>query len=91
MYLKDFIHELIEIYQAYPEEYKAIVGEPEIVIETFNKLYSKTIPYLYQFKGIRPEIDIKRSPEGSFLVLSAITNPNETRLDKKPDPPKERV
>lgn len=80
MYLKDFIDALQELYDSYTEEYKVIAGEPEITIDKFEKINTKTFTHLYEFKGITPNIQIRRTYDGVFLVLTAL--PERKKLKK---------
>jgi len=71
MVLKDLISALQELYDSYTESYKDLAGEPEIAIDLFTKNNSKSLINEYEFKGITPNITVRRTYDGSFLVLTA--------------------
>lgn len=77
MLLKDFIVELKEIYDTFPADYLEIVGEPEIVIDDFAKIASKTFHRLFEYKGVKEQITIDRTFDGSLLVITPLTNRND--------------
>jgi hypothetical protein len=80
MYLKDFISALQELYDTYADEYKDLAGEPEITIDKFEKINTKTFTHLYEFKGVSPDIQVRRTYDGVFLVLTAL--PDRKKLKK---------
>jgi hypothetical protein len=71
MYLKDLISALTELYDSYTVDYKDLAGEPEITIDLYEKQDTKSILNTYDFKGITPNISVRRTYDGSFLVLTA--------------------
>lgn len=71
MVLKDLISALQELYDSYTESYKDLAGEPEIAIDLFQKANTKSMASDYEFKGITPNISVRRTYDGSFLVLTA--------------------
>ncbi len=71
MYLKDLISALQELYESYTESYKDLAGEPEIAIDIYEKQNTKSLASSYEFKGITPIITVRRTYDGSFLVLTA--------------------
>ncbi|MGZ4849831.1 MAG: hypothetical protein ACXV2C_00435 [Candidatus Bathyarchaeia archaeon] len=80
MYLIDFISALQELYDSYTVDYKELAGEPEITIDKFEKINTKTFTHLHEFKGVTPDIQIRRTYDGVFLVLTAL--PDRKKLKK---------
>ena len=71
MQLKDLISALEELYKSYTDEYKNIAGEPEMTIDLYQKKDTKSLLNIYIFKGITPNISVRRSYDGSTLILTA--------------------
>lgn len=64
------IKELIEVLQKhYDEEIKHVdvMGEPEIMIDVFEKVED----HKFQYSGFCNKISIERSGDGVYLILSA--------------------
>lgn len=71
MYLKDLISALQELYDSYTVDFKDLAGEPEIAIDIYEKQNTKSLVNTFTFKGITPIITVRRTYDGSFLVLTA--------------------
>jgi len=71
MYLKDLISALQELYKSFSVEYKDVAGEPEITIDLYNKSDTRSTLNRYSFRGVTPNISVRRSYDGSILVLTA--------------------
>jgi hypothetical protein len=80
MYLKDLITRLQQIYDMHSQQ-KDLLGEPEIVIDKFERVESKTFNRLYEHRGITPDIAVTRTTDGVFLVLSSV---KDRKILKKP-------
>jgi hypothetical protein len=86
MYLKDLISALQELYESYTEDYKDLAGEPEITIDRFEKINAKSqVDKTFEFKGVTPNISVRRSYDGVFLVLTSLPEIKKARkrLPKK--------
>lgn len=67
MLLKDLINKLQELYDnETSRESLEVFGEPEIMIDTFEKNYGN----LFNYSGFDKEINIERSGDGVYLLLS---------------------
>ena len=67
MLLKDLITNLQELYDKETSgDYLEVFGEPEIMIDTFEKNYGN----LFNYAGFDKEINIERSSDGVYLLLS---------------------
>lgn len=72
MQLKDLIAALQELYDSYTDDYKELAGEPEIGIDLYEKQNIKSaVSTNFNFKGITPVITVRRTYDGSLLVLTA--------------------
>jgi hypothetical protein len=69
MKIIDLIKRLQDLYATYDDEYKSVMGEPEIVIDTFAKLHKDEGTFRYA--GYSPSIDIQKTDCGTYDVLSA--------------------
>ena len=69
MRLIDLIKRLQDLHATYDDEYKTVMGEPEIVIDTFAKLHKDE--HTFRYAGFSPSIEIQKSDCGSYDVLSA--------------------
>lgn len=67
MLLKDLINQLQLLYdKEVVGDYLEVMGEPEIMIDVFEKNYSN----LFNYAGFDKEIDIERSGDGVYLLIS---------------------
>jgi hypothetical protein len=67
MQIKDLIAKLEALYNTYDDEYKAVMGEPEIMIDVFEKSHNDWREYA----GWSPTIIIDKSYDGVYDILSA--------------------
>lgn len=66
MLLKDFIKKLQELYDSeVSEEYLEVMGEPEIMIDTFEK-----VDTLFRYRGFSKDISVTRSDDGVYMILN---------------------
>jgi len=71
MLLKDLIKRLQELYDKEVQgDYLEVMGEPEIMIDTFEQNYGS----LYNYAGFDKEITIDRSSDGVYLILNRFSN-----------------
>jgi len=68
MQIKHLIAKLQELYDTYDDEYKEVMGEPEIMIDVFEE--SSVIPHYFQYKGFSPGIVIEKTDDGVYDILS---------------------
>lgn len=69
MLIKDLIQKLQDIYDNEIQgDYLDIMGEPEIMIDIFESDNNNNKHFVY--KGFDKEIDIERSSDGIYLILS---------------------
>lgn len=85
MQIKQLISQLQELYATYDDEYKSVMGEPEVMIDIFrlprNHDPSK---YLRQYAGFSGKIVINKSPDGVYDILSAFDeDQNQTEKAKE--------
>lgn len=66
MLLKDLIKKLQDLYDSYDEEYKEVMGEPDIMIDAFELLPEGRIKY----SGFSPNIMIDYSSDGVYPIMS---------------------
>ena len=67
MLLKDLIKKLQVLYEIETADGSLeVMGEPEIMIDTFEKNYGN----LYNYAGFDKEINIERSGDGVYHILS---------------------
>ena len=67
MQIKDLIAKLEALYNTYDDEYKSVMGEPEIMIDVFQKVPGLD---LSQYAGYSPKIVIEKSSDGVNDILS---------------------
>ena len=71
MRLIDLIQELENLYYSYDDEYKATMGEPEIMIDSFelvrDVLGDSTHRFVYT--GFQKEIHIDKSADGVYDII----------------------
>ncbi len=66
MLIKDLIEQLQTLYEA-EMVHVDIMGEPEIMIDCFKR----TAPGEFVYAGINDKIEIQRSSDGVYPILSA--------------------
>lgn len=71
MLIKDLISQLEALYNEYTDADKAILGEPEIVIDVFKRVYPDSCNFLREYAGYSGFIKIERSNDGVYPILSA--------------------
>lgn len=67
MRIIDLIDKLQVLYNTYDDEYKAIAGEPEIVIDVFEK---HDATGWFEYIGYTPNIVIEKTDCGTYDILS---------------------
>ncbi len=67
MQLKTLIAKLQELYDSYGAGYIDVMGEPEIVIDVFEKLGNT---HTFEYMGWTPNIVIEKSDCGCYDILS---------------------
>lgn len=68
MRIIDLIEQLQALYNTYDDEYKAIMGEPEIVIDMFEK---RDDTGWFEYAGWSPWIVIEKTDDGVYDILNA--------------------
>lgn len=87
MRIIDLIDKLQTLYNTYTDEYKATMGEPEIMIDVFEEIGAKdqigNIQTLYGFEymGISPNIVIEKSDDGLYDILSKFHEDQDQYLE----------
>ena len=78
MQIKDLISQLQTLYNTYDDEYKAVAGEPEIMIDCFKLAedypgYPVLNPcrFLREYAGYSPSIIIQKTNDGVYDILNA--------------------
>lgn len=77
MKIIDLIAKLQALYNTYDDEYKSVMGEPEIVIDVFEKMGvkdrfgSNQSHYGFEYSGFSPDIVIEKTDCGTYDILSA--------------------
>lgn len=69
MILKDLIKKLQELENSYDAEYRAVMGEPDIVIDVFREIPG--MPLHFQYAGFSQDIKITYSADGVYPILTA--------------------
>jgi hypothetical protein len=69
MLLKDLIKQLQDKYYSYDKEYFEVMGEPEIMIDVFDKV--DDLGGERQYSGFSPNIEITSSGDGVYLIIAA--------------------
>lgn len=67
MRIIDLIDKLQTLYNTYNDEYKAVMGEPEIVIDVFEK---HNATGWFEYMGYIPNIVIEKTDCGTYDILS---------------------
>lgn len=68
MRIKDLIARLEALYNTYDDEYKKIMGEPEIMIDVFKRVPNTNYT---EYSGFSQKINIDKSGDGVYDILSA--------------------
>lgn len=68
MLLKDLISQLQTIYDAHDEDYFKVMGEPEIMIDTFTEKDKDS--HEFHYVGFGKDIDVEYSDDGVYLILN---------------------
>lgn len=69
MQILHLIQKLQALYNTYDNEYKAMMGEPEIMIDVFEKILGPPASFVY--KGFSKDIVIEKSSDGVYDILSS--------------------
>lgn len=69
MRLIDLIRELEDLYYSYDDEYKSVMGEPEIMIDTFTE--NENEKHTFHYSGFSNEIFIDKSADGVYDIIRA--------------------
>jgi hypothetical protein len=82
MQIKRLIQQLTELEASYDQEYREVMGEPEISIDLFRRKYPGGANYDRLYSGISNEIVIEKHPHNwpSPVIVSfaeAYENPNK--------------
>jgi len=84
MQIKKLIKQLEAIYSTYDDEYKSVMGEPEIMLDVFALAkdypgYPKLNPcrFLREYAGWTPDIIIEKSTDGVYDVISSFAESYE--------------
>ena len=64
--MKDLIEKLQSLYSSYTDEYKSVMGEPEIMIDQFKR----NADYSHDYVGWSPDIAIEKSSDGIYDIIS---------------------
>lgn len=67
MKLIDLISQLQALYNTYDDEYKETMGEPEIVIDVFDRLGNT---HTFEYGGFTKDIVIEKTDCGTYDILS---------------------
>lgn len=68
MQIKALISKLQDLYDSYDEDYKSVMGEPEIVIDNFGRLGNT---HTFEYLGYNPQIVIEKTDCGTYDILNA--------------------
>ena len=71
MKIKDLIAKLEALYNIYDDEYKDLMGEPEIMIDLFKLSDNNPRKFYREYAGISRHIVISKSSDGVYDILSA--------------------
>lgn len=79
MKIKDLIKQLQELDASYDDEYREIFGEPEIIINVFEKITDDLLGgRLFEYAGYSNEIVIEKTDCGTYDIISTFVN-NENK------------
>lgn len=88
MRIIDLIEKLQMLYNTYTDEDKAIMGEPEIMIDLFRLVDDvNEPPYHRTYAGYSPNIVFSNSGDGVCKILSAFYEDQETETQELPSSP----
>jgi len=73
MLMKDLINQLQELYSSYTDEIKSVMGEPEIMIDTFKK----NAEHAFEYMGFSPDFAIEKSSDGVYDIISRFENEDQ--------------
>lgn len=84
MQLKLFIEQLQALYATYDDEYKQIAGEPEIMVDCFERHVDSEHKFYYA--GFHPEIRIEKSSDYCYDIINLfgpnVWNPKTSQVSK---------
>ena len=81
MRLIDLINTLQDLYNTYDDEYKEVMGEPEIVIDSFDRIGNT---HTFEYAGYNDKIVVEKTDCGSYDIINKFGNQNETAEAEKP-------
>jgi hypothetical protein len=79
MQIIKLIKQLQSLYATYDDEYKSVMGEPEIVIDVFEKIGDT---HQFEYVGYSPDIIIEKTDCGTYDILSAFYENPKTETEK---------
>lgn len=79
MQIKALIAKLQDLYDSYDEDYKNVMGEPEIVIDTFGRIGDT---HQFEYLGYDNKIVIEKTDCGTYDILNAFYEDSETKTQK---------
>ena len=91
MRLIDLISKLQALYNTYDAEYKEVMGEPEIVIDCFDRIGDT---HTFEYAGYDTNIVIEKTDCGLYDILNRFGNETntksvETKKPLQPYPPED--
>lgn len=72
MKIQDLIKQLEELYYTYDDEYKEVMGEPEIVIDIFSPQIIKG-EKCFKYEGFSQQIVIQKTEDGVYDIINAFS------------------
>ena len=84
MLIKDLIKKLEELYSGFDDEYKSVMGEPEIMIDVFRPTFNHSADHKYRYGGFCPDIIIEKTNDGVYDILSAFSETYDELRSKSP-------
>lgn len=79
MQIRKLIEKLQELYNTYDDEYKEVMGEPEIMIDVFVRAKKTSHTFLYAGFDGRSDIVIDTSSDGVYKIISAFAEDYESQ------------
>lgn len=76
MRIIDLISQLQALYNTYDDEYKSVMGEPEIVIDVFEKIGDS---HQFEYAGFVQDIVIEKTDDCVYDILSAFYENKDTK------------
>ena len=79
MKIIDLIDKLQTLYNTYDDEYKSVMGEPEIMIDVFRLSEINPRRFYREYAGFGKDIVISKSSDGVYDILSAFYEDQTTK------------